>query len=135
MQKRYITIFLIFLTACQTSTVPVVPTSTFSGTLPPLYSPTISTDSGVKYQLLNIQLAWEKSPHAVQLQNDTLNTDGAWQVTRCDNCHESKGGIIGATIAWWNPETQAYESVPDSNMLCQKCHEDILAFSHQEASN
>jgi hypothetical protein len=135
MQKWFMIIVFILLAACQPATVPVVPTSTFSGTLPPLYSPTISTDSEVKYQLLNIQLAWEKSPHAVQSQNDPLKTDGAWQITRCDNCHESKGGIIGATIAWWDPETQAYESVPDSNTLCQKCHEDILAFSHQEASN
>lgn len=134
--QKLCTIFLFVLSACQASTVPVVQTPAFSETPPPLYSPSISTNSGVDPQPLNIQLVWENSPHAVLPQNNTsINADEVWRAIRCDECHESKGGVINAAIAWWNPETQVHEFVPDSNALCQKCHTDFSISINQESSN
>lgn len=136
MKRWIISTFVIILCACQDNPLTVHITVTPSVSLhPPEVTPTPVPDSDTGKQFRDVQNAWENSPHANNLQHNPLLPQETNEKIRCDQCHESKSGVISATIAWWNPETQAYESVPDSNTLCQKCHADISASTHQGDSN
>jgi hypothetical protein len=135
MLRWIINIVFIFMIACQTPPLTSTPTVTPSVTPTPEKTLTPSPTASVEPELVRIQLAWEKRPHGIPPLLSLSTSGGSLQAAACDNCHESKGGVMGVNIAWFNSKTQKYEPVQDSNVLCRKCHTDILDFNHQAASN
>jgi len=132
MKRWFITIFLILLCSCQNSPSDVQITVTPSATLsPPGSVSTPALERETPQVILDIQDVWAKGPHATGSQSKLIASLESQQVVECKDCHESTGGIISAAIAWWNPQIQQYQSVPDSNTLCRKCHIDIGNSKHQ----
>ena len=124
-------VFVVILYACQDVKLTVPASVTPSAALPPPeVTRTPVLDSVIGQQFLSIQIAWENSPHANNLQDNQLLPQELTEDIRCDKCHESKDGIISAPMAWWNPEINRYESVHDSNALCSKCHIDRNVLNH-----
>ncbi|MHB8777156.1 MAG: hypothetical protein ACYC6R_05260 [Anaerolineales bacterium] len=132
MKRWIISTFVFMLCACQSSTltapVPVTP-SIILPAPESTHAPALNNGGGE--QTLDINNALENSPHANIIEGNLLLPQESNENIRCDECHESKNGVTSATIAWWNPETQVHELVPDSNALCLKCHTDFSASIHQ----
>lgn len=97
------------------------PTSLPESSTPPSTPaiPTITATPNI--QLLDIQKAWGKSPHA----------QAADEVT-CNVCHQVQNGAVTEEIVRWDQNNPQNESVSDYNELCANCHEE---YDHAEATH
>ena len=57
-------------------------------------------------------------------EGNPLIPESEWKGISCEVCHRVSDDSINATIAWFNPSTNYYESKATSQQLCEKCHTD-----------
>ncbi len=132
MKRWFTSVFLILLCSCQNPPSAAQITITPSATWSPsgsVYTPVLERET--PQAILDIQDVWAQGSHATGSHDKLITPLDPQQVVECKDCHESIGGILSVSIAYWNPQIQQYQSVPDSNTLCRKCHVDIGSSNHQ----
>lgn len=60
-----------------------------------------------------------------------LVDENEWENIGCNVCHREQDGLIQPEVAWFNVATGYYEVVPNTTMLCEKCHLDNDTLAHK----
>lgn len=63
-------------------------------------------------------------------EGNPLVPEDEWKDIGCESCHMVDEGVVNEQIAWYNAQTNFYETMTDSTSLCEKCHLDNETLRH-----